>query len=77
MNTCGKCGTTFGQGTYHGCPTAGERVFVNPNSFNHTVTYEYLKDPRYLEMIKALASQYPAIPLAEIIKDLLAGRGAT
>lgn len=80
MNTCGKCGSTYSQGTFHGCDSSGGQRFGNGhnhNVFAAGIAYDYLKDPRYREMVKALAEQYPGIPLAEIIKDLLAGRGAS
>ena len=80
MNTCGKCGSTYSQNTFHSCDSSGGKRFGNGHNHNEFVAgiaYEYAKDARYREMIRALAEQYPNIPLAEIIKDLLAGRGAS
>lgn len=80
MNTCGKCGSTYSQDTFHSCYSSGGQRFGNGHNhgeFIAGIAYEYLKDPRYCEMIKTLVEQYPAIPIAEIIKDLLAGRGVS
>ena len=80
-NPCPGCGTFYRPDAAHFCQNeSDQKTFSgshNHNVFAAGIAYDYAKDARYRDMIKALSEQYPNIPVAEIIKDLLAGRGVS